>query len=139
MLRLVCLLQLASTVAITINNRAALIAELDSWCTVASSSDISEWDVSAVQDMSYVFSPHTDFGTRDTRPHIRTCNPDISGWDTSSVTDMSHMFWDSPHSNVNISSWDVSSVTNMLMVFAGAASFNGNIDSWDVSSLTLGM
>ncbi len=42
--------------------------------------DISEWDVSAVTDMSNLFFELIDF------------NYDISRWDVSNVTDMSSMF-----------------------------------------------
>jgi len=42
---------------------------------------IADWDVSAITDMSNLFSGLTNF------------NADISGWDTSSVTDMSSMFY----------------------------------------------
>ena len=41
---------------------------------------IADWDVSAITDMSNLFSDLTNFSA------------DISGWDTSSVTDMSQMF-----------------------------------------------
>ena len=41
---------------------------------------IAIWDVSAVTDLSYLFS------------NLQQFNADISGWDTSSVTDMIYMF-----------------------------------------------
>ena len=41
---------------------------------------IASWDVSAVEDMSYLFDDLQQF------------NADISSWDTSSVTDMTDMF-----------------------------------------------
>ena len=83
---------------------------------------ISDWNVSAVTDMTNVFS------TRDI--------PYLGDWDTSSVKNMSFMF---EASNFNqdsgISNWDTSSVTNMAYMF-DASSFNENIGNWDVSSVT---
>jgi surface protein len=42
---------------------------------------ITNWDVSAITDMRYLFYNLNNF------------NADISGWDTSSVTGMRHMFF----------------------------------------------
>lgn len=58
--------------------------------------DISEWDVSNVKDMSYMF-------------HNSTFNGDISRWDVSNVRRMPFMFMGS-YFNGNISKWDVSNV-----------------------------
>jgi surface protein len=85
---------------------------------------ISDWDVSNVTDMKYLFSDSDSF------------NDDISSWDVSSVTDMGNMFQNTPSFNGDLSSWDVSSVTDMVRMFKGAISFNGNISSWDVSNVT---
>jgi uncharacterized protein (TIGR02145 family) len=85
---------------------------------------ISEWDVSSVTNMSYLFYYASSF------------NGDISSWDVSSVTNMSSMFRDASIFNGDISSWDVASVTNMSSMFHGAVEFNGDISSWDVSSVT---
>ena len=55
---------------------------------------ISEWDTSAVTDMSLLFKNGRDkadgSGTIDTTEF----NEDISGWDTSAVTTMKSMFYD---------------------------------------------
>jgi surface protein len=84
---------------------------------------IGQWDVSSVTDMSGMFSGATAF------------NQDISSWDVSSVTDMRYMFYDTAF-NQDISLWDVSSVTDMNGMFYEAAAFNQDISSWDVSSVT---
>ena len=47
---------------------------------IAEYGPIANWDVSAVSDMSGLFS-YSNF------------NADISNWDTSGVTDMSYMFY----------------------------------------------
>jgi len=86
--------------------------------------NISDWDVSQVTDMSYLFYQKSQF------------NGDISSWDVSGVTDMKYMFDFSDNFNQDISSWDVSSVTNMRYMFDNAIIFNQDISSWDVSSVT---
>ncbi len=74
--------------------------------------DISKWDTSAVENMSNMFSRATDF------------NQDIGDWDTSSVTNMSYMFYRSNSFNQDISKWDTSAVENMSYMFSRAVSFN---------------
>ena len=64
--------------------------------------DISNWDVSSVTDMSYMFN-ESNF------------NGDISNWDVSSVTNM--IICLIVQINGDISNWDVSSVTNMSHMF----------------------
>lgn len=82
--------------------------------------DISNWDVSNVKDMKYMFN-QSDF------------NPDISGWDVSEVEDMSYMF---SHSTFNgdISGWQVSKVKSMECMFLDSK-FDGDISKWDISNV----
>ena len=91
--------------------------------------DISDWDTSAVTDMSELFKDGTYGDTS-------SFNDDISSWDTSSVTNMSSMFYGASAFNQDISSWVVSSVTTMESMFYNATSFNQDISSWVVSSVT---
>ena len=86
--------------------------------------DISDWDVSNVENMGWMFCSSKFTG-------------DISNWNTSSVTNMKWMFNDSEF-NGDISDWDVSNVTNMCYMF-NASKFTGkkcNLGKWDVSSVT---
>ena len=92
--------------------------------------DISNWDVSQVTTMSYMF--YTDFSID---PPYSSFNVDIGSWDVSSVTDMSHMFENAKIFNQFIGEWDVSNVTDMSYLFSKAIDFNQPIDSWDVSSV----
>ena len=80
--------------------------------------DISEWDVSSVEDMRYMFKDAKSF------------NQDISDWDVSNVTNMTFMFYDAASFNGDISDWDVSSVTDMGFMFSWATNFNRNISNW---------
>jgi surface protein len=88
--------------------------------------DISEWDVSNVEDMSGMFR-ESEF------------NGDISQWDVSNVKYMAFMFFGSHHFNGgfngDISEWDVSSVEDMHYMFA-YSTFNNDISSWNVSNVT---
>ncbi|WP_052172412.1 BspA family leucine-rich repeat surface protein [Psychroserpens jangbogonensis] len=93
--------------------------------------DISNWDVSSVTDMSYMFN--TDFSID---PPYSSFNADIGSWDVSSVTDMSHMFEYAIRFNQSIENWDVSGVVNMSYMFSTAIGFNQNINLWDVSNVT---
>ena len=86
--------------------------------------DISEWDVSNVEDMDYIFCYNSKF------------NGDISNWDVSKVKRMNYMFHHSSFTGENgdISNWDVSNVKNMMDMFA-YSKFNGDISKWDVSNV----
>ena len=67
--------------------------------------DISQWDVSNVNNMKYMFFVCKSF------------NQDISGWDVSNVTNMEGMFCGCESFNKDISSWDVSNVKSMDGIF----------------------
>ena len=72
---------------------------------------ISEWDVSAVNDMSFLFARRSRF------------NDDISRWDVSNVENMVKMFQDAKVFNQDISSWNTAKA-NMWCMFTGASAFN---------------
>ena len=110
---------------------------------------ISDWDVSNVTDMSWLFgfsdAFNQDIGgwnvsnvTNMTSMFYEASNfnQDIGSWDVSGVTDMEGMFGFSDAFNQDIGSWDVSSVTNMTSMFSGTITFNQDIGNWDVSSVT---
>ena len=72
-------------------SRTQLFAAVDAWCRGdAGAADLATLDVSAVADMSFLFSQHGGVSgfNGGSRPHMSSCNPDIGGWDVSSVTDM---------------------------------------------------
>jgi surface protein len=84
---------------------------------------ISDWNTSAVTDMSNAFQNRTTF------------DDNITGWDVSNVTSMNQMFRESRAFNQDISEWNTSSVTDMKIMFDGAHAFNQEIGFWDVSSV----
>ena len=93
-------------------------------CGAAGTTEMADWDVSLVMDMSWLFYYKLSF------------NADISRWDTSSVTNMVETFRGTGQFNAGISRWDVSSVTNMGGMFMAASNFNADISRWDTSSVT---
>jgi surface protein len=85
---------------------------------------ISDWNTSAVTDMSSAFKGRSNF------------NEDISGWDVSNVANMTQMFRDATNFNQDIGDWNTSSVTNLSGMFSGIISFNQDIGRWNTSSVT---
>ena len=85
--------------------------------------DISNWDVSNVNNMHSMF-----YG-------CKSFNQDISNWNVSNVSDMGYMFYGCESFNQDISNWDVSNVTNMSYMFYGCELFNQDISSWNVSNV----
>ena len=92
-------------------------------CSEGAHRQIGEWDVSAITDMSSIFSSTEAF------------NAAISKWDVSSVIDMGWMFFDTEAFNADISKWDVSAVKDMTSMFYISDAFNADISKWDVSSV----
>ena len=74
--------------------------------------DISGWDVSSVEGMSFMFRGASAF------------NQPLGSWAVSAVTDMSYMFDGASAFNQPLGSWNVSSVENMSFMFRGASAFN---------------
>jgi hypothetical protein len=62
--------------------------------------NISDWDVSSVENMRSMF-------------HATTFNGDISRWRVSKVVNMENMFLRARYFNGDISDWDTSSVVNL--------------------------
>ena len=89
--------------------------------------DISDWDVSNVTDMRYMF-----YGCKE----LKSVG-DLSNWDVSNVTDMSCMFFvcEKLELTGDLSNWNVSNVTNMDCMFNGCNIFNQDISKWDVSKV----
>ena len=65
-----------------INNMSYMFHYVNSYYSLISLPDISEWDTKNVTNMSYMFSFCSSLKSL----------PDISKWNTSNVTDMSFMF-----------------------------------------------
>ena len=85
--------------------------------------NISEWDVSNVENMKYMFYECTNF------------NSDLSNWDVSNVENMRSMFYDCRNFNSDLSNWNVSNVINMYNMFYGCTKFNSNLNNWNVDNV----
>ena len=84
--------------------------------------DISEWNVSNVKQMNFMFYNCENF------------NCDLSKWDVSKVKSMSYMFNDcKKFEGKGLEDWNVSKVTYMPYMFFECENFNCNLSSWDVS------
>ena len=138
-----------------INNMSYMFSHCSSLSSL--SSDISNWNISVVTNMSSMFyrcsllSSLPDISKWNTNKVIKMnsifsmCSsllslPDISKWDTSNVTDMSEMFYkcSSLSSLPDISKWNTSNVISMQTIFSDCLSltFLPDISKWDTSHVT---
>ena len=84
----------------------------------------AEWDVSAITDMSELFSGMQYF------------DGNVSAWEVSQVTNMRYMFASAGAFNQDLSDWKTGKVADMTKMFQRAYTFNQNISSWDTSSVS---
>ena len=87
--------------------------------------DISYWNVSNVNNMSYMFAYCEK---------LKSCG-NLLKWNVSNVNNMSYMFYGCKSFNQDISNWNVSNVTNMNGMFYYCKNFNQDISNWDVSNI----
>ena len=85
--------------------------------------DISEWDVSNVNDMTAMFANCPNF------------NSDLSKWDVSKVVDMRNMFYECPNFNCDLSDWNVSKVKDIRCMFFNCHKFNSDLSRWNTSKV----
>ena len=85
--------------------------------------DISQWNVSNVENMWYMFRECKKF------------NCDISRWNVSNVKHMEQMFRGCKKFNCDISRWDTSNVENIYSMFYNCKSFKQNLNNWNVSNV----
>ena len=85
--------------------------------------DISEWDVSNVENTSYMFYYCNNFDC------------DLSNWDVSNVTDMNSMFGFCNKFDCDLSNWDVSNVTGMYYMFGHCKQFDCDLSHWNTSKV----
>jgi hypothetical protein len=86
---------------------------------------ISDWDVSSVTNMEFMFDFATNF----------ECN--LGKWDVSKVHLMRGMFRDADaFTGQGLSNWTTTSLTSTRDMFDSADKISANISSWDVSGVT---
>ncbi|WP_222987546.1 BspA family leucine-rich repeat surface protein [Psittacicella hinzii] len=110
--------------------------------------DISQWDVSQVTNLDYLFLCSAFAGDisqwnvskvtsmRGTFMGAQQFNSDLSQWNTAQVTDMSYMFYQANQFTSDLSSWNVGKVRSMAKMFAYASSFNSDLSHWQVNKVT---
>jgi surface protein len=96
---------------------------------------IGIWDVSKIEDFSFLFSAFNFEDGNRFNPAAMNFNEDVSGWDMSTATTMRSMFDGARSFDQPIGNWNVSRVTNMNELFYGASSFNQPLADWNVSSV----
>ena len=82
--------------------------------------DISQWDVSNVENMHYMFNSSK-------------FNGDLSNWNISSVVTIAGMFKNCEFNNDSICKWNVSNIMNMAELFAYNKHFDQDISKWKVN------
>jgi surface protein len=111
------------------NSEGTLVALTYGW-------PIGVWDVSKIQDFSYLFATALFGDGESLNTDAANFNEDITLWDVSSATTMRSMFEGATSFNQPIGNWNVSSVTSTEAMFEDATSFNQPIGNWIVSSVT---
>ena len=115
-----------------------------STCSVG---DLSNWNTSKMEDMSYLFASLCRNATSLDLGNLSTKTIDgEKRWDVSNVTAMNRMFsqigQEVEHFKIKgISNWDVSNVTTMEAMFSQAGYHSktwdvGNLSSWDTRKVT---
>lgn len=94
--------------------------------------DLNDIDVSAITDMSKLFTPWSEY-----QPGKNLGKIDISKWDVSNVEYMHHMFRNCINFNCDLSKWDVSSVINTNSMFYNCPEFNSDLSKWNVGNLEI--
>jgi hypothetical protein len=82
--------------------------------------NINSWDVSNVEDMSWMFCRCVRF------------NKPLKKWNVSKVKTMEGMFEGCHSLDININMWNVSQIKNMRSMFKECAKFNKRLDKWSV-------
>lgn len=84
---------------------------------------LDKWDVSNVKDMSNMFNVALKF------------NQNINNWNVSNVEDLSKTFRYCKAFDQPLNDWDVSNVKNMKCIFEDCENFNQPLDKWDTSNV----
>jgi surface protein len=114
-----------------IHSKAELIAAVDQYYMVrgANRTDdypIGQWDVSNIQDFSYVFAASRN-------PLLIYFNADLSNWDMSQATNLSYMFHRCRRFNSDVSRWNILNATSFSHMFAGCEVFNSDVSRWNTA------
>ena len=94
--------------------------------TTITTLDVSNWDVSNVQNMCGMFLNCDNLQTLD-----------VSRWNVSNVKNMNHMFCNCENLQaVDVSNWNVSNVKDICSMFDGCENLHTlDVSNWDVSNV----
>lgn len=115
-------MDLLATDTPNLSNVTSLRAMFDGCQTMVANASINNWDVSTIQDMSFLFNQANNF------------NQPLTNWNVSNVTSMAFMFSAANSFNQPLNSWNVSSVISFAGMFDNADSFNQPLNDWNVSN-----
>ena len=95
-------------------------------CSYLESIDVSNWDVSNVKNMKFMFCRCKSLDSID-----------VSKWNVSNVRNMSCMFFKcSSLESIDVSNWDVSNVKDMYSMFYKCSSLESiDVSNWDVGNV----
>lgn len=86
--------------------------------------DVSEWDVSKVENMYCMFQYCDKFYGNE-----------LNNWNTSRVKNMESMFEGCHSFNCNLSNWDVTKVNDMTEMFKDCKNFEGKgLENWNINN-----
>ena len=111
--------------------------------------DVSEWNVSNVENMNMMFSGCINFDCYLYNWNVSKVNnmqsmfggcekfegKGIENWDVNKVEDMSAMFVRCYKLDCDLSNWNVSNVENMNSMFYNCKNFDCDLSNWDVSNV----
>ena len=99
-------------------------------CESITGLDLSEWDMTAVTDISHMFQYASKLKT------LKTQKEDGSGWNTAKVTKMTALFHGcSQLDNPDISYWNTAAVTDMDYMFNDCQSLSSfDISGWSMNA-----
>ena len=87
--------------------------------------DISDWDVSNVENMKRLFYECENFTGKG-----------LENWDVSNVKDMEKTFKHCyEFTGTQVENWNVGKVKNMYCMFIGCHDFKGNLKKWNISNV----
>ena len=111
--------------------------------------DISRWDVSNVEDMSYMFYDCEKFDGNLSKWDISKvkninnmfclCSDFIGNglknWNVSKIKNMSGLFYRCNNLDCDLSNWNVRNVTNMANMFGNCYKLNCELSKWNVNKV----
>lgn len=113
--------------------------------------DVSDIDVSGVQDFSFlftgatgpdVFTSHKEYQYLHNKYQydfdlFHSFNGDLSSWDVSNAKNMNYMFRGCEHfEGKGLENWNISKLDSAIGMFSNCRSFNGkSIQNWDFSNI----